>query len=134
MTAIGYGLFHQLKSVVMDYAMADEIKKIERNELHELFGDTIPVEVIDMLWDEKNSHLTIGEMRVRIRKFAHRLPLQKTLEHCQAAHGHVVEALAIMQSRPVDERSAAVQTRISISVNELASAIARLKTMIKEVP
>ena len=43
--------------------------KISQKELKEMFGDTIPMEAVQLVWGASDDE-TIGEVRAKLRKFA----------------------------------------------------------------
>jgi hypothetical protein len=108
--------------------MSDDTKKIERDELHELFGDTIPLEVVDMLWNEANSHLTVGQMRAKIRQYARQLPLRQTLDNCTKSQYHAREAYNILRSHGEDNPAA---EHLSVGISEIGRAIRLVEAVLR---
>jgi hypothetical protein len=86
-----------ITKAVLDHAMSQNTSKIGADELKKLFGGTIPAEVVDMLWDDANSHLTLGEMRAKIWRFAHHRPLKQALSFCRVARDAVSDMYGLLE-------------------------------------
>jgi hypothetical protein len=115
-----------ITKAVLDHAMSQSTSKIGADELKKLFGDTIPTEVVNMLWDDANSHLTLGEMRAKIRRFAQQRPLTQALSFCRLARDAVSDMYTTLEMFEDDEP---VKQHLLSAAHEL-SMLNRILTML----